>query len=87
VILNTLPFIVFWNIVFPLWPSLFLFTKSGRKLVIRHLTLEALSVVLIKFWWDWSVNSGLCSCQARALPLESHLQSILLWLFWSKVLA
>jgi hypothetical protein len=28
------------------------------------------------------LNSGLCTCKAGALPLEPHLQSILLWLFW-----
>jgi hypothetical protein len=34
------------------------------------------------FWWDWGLNSGLCSCKAGILPLEPLLQSILLWLFW-----
>jgi hypothetical protein len=28
------------------------------------------------------LNSGLCACKSGALPLEPHLQSILLWLFW-----
>jgi hypothetical protein len=36
---------------------------------------------------DWGLISGLCACKADAgeagnLPLEPHLQSILLWLFW-----
>jgi hypothetical protein len=30
------------------------------------------------FWWDWA---GLPICKAGALPLEPHLQFILLWLF------
>jgi hypothetical protein len=34
------------------------------------------------FLWNWSLNSGLCTCKAGALPLEPHLQSILLCLFW-----
>jgi hypothetical protein len=28
------------------------------------------------------LNSGFCICKVGALPLEPHLQSILLWLFW-----
>jgi hypothetical protein len=35
------------------------------------------------FWKDWGLNSWLHSCKAGALQLEPHLQSILLWLFWS----
>jgi hypothetical protein len=35
------------------------------------------------FWWDWSLNLGLHTCKASALSLEPHLQSILLWLFWT----
>jgi hypothetical protein len=34
------------------------------------------------FKWDWSLNSGLCACKAVVLPLESHLQSILLCFFF-----
>jgi hypothetical protein len=34
------------------------------------------------FWWDWSLHSGLQACKAGTLPLEPHLQSTLLWLFW-----
>jgi hypothetical protein len=34
------------------------------------------------FWWDWALNSGLCTCKAGALLLKPHLQSILLCLFW-----
>jgi hypothetical protein len=33
------------------------------------------------FWWDWGLNSGLHIYKVKALLLESHLQSILLWLF------
>jgi hypothetical protein len=42
----------------------------------------------LKFWpknfflWDWDLNSGLCAHKAGALPFETYLQSILLWLFW-----
>jgi hypothetical protein len=38
--------------------------------------------LLFFFWWTWGLNSQLCTCKAGALPLEAHLQSILLWLFW-----
>jgi hypothetical protein len=34
------------------------------------------------FWWEWGLNSGLCTCKACTLPLEPHLQSIFLCLFW-----
>jgi hypothetical protein len=35
------------------------------------------------FWWDLGFNSGLHTCKAgMCLLLETHLQSILLWLFW-----
>jgi hypothetical protein len=30
----------------------------------------------------WGLNPGLHTCKAGALALETHLQSILLWLFW-----
>jgi hypothetical protein len=41
------------------------------------------SIYYLFFWWDWYLNSGLHDCKAGALPLEPHLQSILLWLFWT----
>jgi hypothetical protein len=34
------------------------------------------------FWRCWGLNSDLCICQARVPPLESCVQSFLLWLFW-----
>jgi hypothetical protein len=37
--------------------------------------------------WDWSLNSGSPAYEAGALLLGSHLQSILLWLFWQWDLA
>jgi hypothetical protein len=37
---------------------------------------------LIFFEWDWSLNSRLSTCKAGTLPLEPHLQYILLCLFW-----
>jgi hypothetical protein len=33
------------------------------------------------FWWGQG-GAGLHAHKAGALPLEPHLQSILLWLFW-----
>jgi hypothetical protein len=33
---------------------------------------------LFVFWWDWSLNSELHTYKAGALPLEPHLQFILL---------
>jgi hypothetical protein len=41
-----------------------------------------LFIYLFIYWWDWSLNSGLCTRKAGALPLEPHLQVIVLWLFW-----
>jgi hypothetical protein len=35
------------------------------------------------FFWDWGLNSELhTEYEAGTLPLEPHLQSRLLWLFW-----
>jgi hypothetical protein len=31
---------------------------------------------------NFGLNSGLHACKAGTVPLEPHLQSILLWLFW-----
>jgi hypothetical protein len=39
--------------------------------------LRAFSFIL---WWILGLNSGLHICKASALLLESHLQTILLWL-------
>jgi hypothetical protein len=33
------------------------------------------------FFGGLGLKSGLCTCKAGALPLEPHLQTILLWLF------
>jgi hypothetical protein len=38
--------------------------------------------VCLFVWGDWVLNSELHPCKAGALQLESHLQSIFLWLFW-----
>jgi hypothetical protein len=32
--------------------------------------------LLLLFWWDWSLNSGLLSCTVGTLLLEPHLQFI-----------
>jgi hypothetical protein len=34
------------------------------------------------FFFDWGLNSWLHNCKAGAVPLEPHLQTTLLWLFW-----
>jgi hypothetical protein len=34
--------------------------------------------MLASFWWNWSLNSGLCTCKAGTLTLKQHLQSILM---------
>jgi hypothetical protein len=33
------------------------------------------------------LNSGLHTCKTGALQLEPHIQSVLLWLFWTQALA
>jgi hypothetical protein len=38
-------------------------------------------VYLFFFWQDWSLSLGLCACKSDTVPLEPHLQFILLWLF------
>jgi hypothetical protein len=38
--------------------------------------------VFFFFWWEWGLNSGIHACKAGALPLKSHIQFILLRLFW-----
>jgi hypothetical protein len=38
---------------------------------------QIIYIIYIYFWWDWGLKAG-------ALPLEPHLQSILLWLFWKR---
>jgi hypothetical protein len=43
---------------------------------------QMLGLILLYFWWDRGLNSGLHTCKAGVLLLESHLQSTLLWLFW-----
>jgi hypothetical protein len=39
-------------------------------------------LVFFPFWWDWGLNSRLCTYKAGILLLKPHLQPILLWLFW-----
>jgi hypothetical protein len=43
-----------------------------------HLPLEV-TVSLLYFYF---VGTKVCTCKAGALPLESHLPFILLWLLW-----
>jgi hypothetical protein len=51
---------------------------SLSKLFITVILYHNLFIYL----WDWSLNSGLHTCKAGALPLEPHIQFIVLWLFW-----
>jgi hypothetical protein len=48
-------------------------------------TMESPWNILV-FWFlifvRLGLNSGLCTYKADALPLQSRLQSVLLWLFW-----
>jgi hypothetical protein len=37
--------------------------------------------VVLFFWWNWPLNSGLHTCKEGILPLEPHFQPFLLWLF------
>jgi hypothetical protein len=46
------------------------------------ITLALLCLFIYLFSWDWGLSSRLCAYKAGALSLETHLQSILLWLFW-----
>jgi hypothetical protein len=47
----------------------------------------SLSPPLSLFGWDWDLNSRLCTCKGRCSMPESHLWSVLLWLFWRWSLA
>jgi hypothetical protein len=37
-------------------------------------SFETQSFEFFYFSWDWGLNSGLCTCKAGALLLETHLQ-------------
>jgi hypothetical protein len=45
-------------------------------------SLFSLFLFICLFLWCWSLNSGLHACWAGTLPLQSHCQPFLLWLFW-----
>jgi hypothetical protein len=67
----------------------FVVTPSLLLLLFNFLVLFycLFSLFLFSFWWDWGLQSGFSACKAGghktgALPLEPHLQSVLLWLFW-----
>jgi hypothetical protein len=47
-----------------------------------HLTITIIIPEHLFFLWDLSLNSECRACKAGTLPLESHLLSILFWLFW-----
>jgi hypothetical protein len=61
------------------FPQDFSLTISVCKLIYLFLTYL--------FLVGLGLNSGFCASKAGALPLQSHFQSILLWLFykWSLV--
>jgi hypothetical protein len=53
--------------------------NTSKATVVRYFSF------LLSFFWgggDWGLNSGLNICKADTLSLETHLQSILLWLIW-----
>jgi hypothetical protein len=54
------------------------------QVLILHLQHSAAFVCLI-YEWNWCLHSKLWDCKANALPLEPHIQCILLWLFWNSV--
>jgi hypothetical protein len=59
---------------------------DSEKLVkwddLKEVVIEHFSILFFVFSQNWGLNSGLCVRQAVTLPLELHLQFILLWLFW-----
>jgi hypothetical protein len=58
--------------------------EKGRKVKTKYFPKKilGLSQFVCFLFVDWGLNSGLCTCKAATLPLDPHLQSILLWLFW-----
>jgi hypothetical protein len=59
-------------------------TNSTFSLISDLLAVVRLliNIPFLRRSWDWHLNLGLRICKAGVLPLEPHLQSILLWLFW-----
>jgi hypothetical protein len=47
----------------------FLFSFVFVVAIIMH--VKAHFYLLIYFWLDWSLNSGICSCKAGVVPLET----------------
>jgi hypothetical protein len=60
--------------------------ERGQTKFLLLLRNEVINVSISEcyffFSWDCGLNSGFHFCKAGALPLEPHLQSILVWLFW-----
>jgi hypothetical protein len=68
-----------WPMALNLWSSCLSLLTIGIIGLYHHVWL---GIFKFFFCWDWSWNSGLCTCKAVTLPLDSQLLSILLWLFW-----
>jgi hypothetical protein len=68
-----------WNVIFIHLISMYLCLYIKSEFLIHSISYRSFGVFLVGL----SLNSGLCTCKTGALPLEPHLQSILLWLFWS----
>jgi hypothetical protein len=49
---------------------------------LKSSKIETTRVFCFLFCWEWGANSGLHAWEAGTLLLESHLQSILLSVFW-----
>jgi hypothetical protein len=63
------------------------FSLGGFELITfglegRDVGVPSYLLIFFYSWQHWGLNSGLCPCKAGAVPVESHLQSMLVWLFW-----
>jgi hypothetical protein len=58
--------------------------KASSKVITERYHVDSWKMVsfINFFWWNWGLNSGLCTCKAWALPLEPCFQSTSFWLFW-----
>jgi hypothetical protein len=46
----------------------------------QSVSVKCLWHLFFFFWWNWGLDSGLCTCRVGTLLLDPHLQSVLLWL-------
>jgi hypothetical protein len=54
------------------------FSVAFAHTISTLLLVFFLLLLLFFFLWDWGFNSGLHTCKAGAVPLEPHLQPILI---------